>query len=353
MEPPPLDQSHRQRPRPRNWHSASEQRRLFWILVPIMLVAAWAERTWWAPTMARPSPPIDTILGRGPVTRTIDDGVSIEAPRTDLDPPDSMAPDVVLPAPSDTFADTGDLALVRDDTVFRSDDQRAWFAIWKRLQGETGAARLRGREVTFAQVFSQPKSFRGRLVRIEGTIRRLQEVSAPTNALGIASYWQAWIEPAGGPASPIVVYFLTVPPGTPAGMRVDMPVVVDGVFFKRWAYQASDAIRLAPLLMAIEPRFPPRITGGRGTSALAGWALLSIVALIAITIVALRLAAGPPRLRRSAADRLDVDFSSVTVTDARTALRRLADLAGPPEATLPLSCDDGRPTPRDGTEVPQ
>lgn len=319
----------------------------------MMLVAAWAERVWWSPTIPPPSPPIDTTLGRGPVTRTIDDGISIEAPRTDIDPPGDVAPDVALPAARETFADAADLAIVRDDTVFRSDDRRAWFAIWKRLQGEAaGASLLRGREVTFAQVFSQPKSFRGRMVRVEGTIRRLQEVSAPTNTLGIASYWQAWIEPAGGPASPFVVYFLTVPPGTPTGMRVDIPVVVDGVFFKRWAYQASDAIRLAPLLMAVEPRFPPRITGGRGTSVLAGWALFSIVALIAITMVALRLVAGPPRPRRSSPERLDADFSAVTVTDPRAALRRLADVTDPPDASAALSRDDGRQTPRDGTEVP-
>jgi len=312
-----------------------------------MLVAAWAERTWWAPTIPPPSPPIDTILGRGPVTRTIDDGISIEAPPIASDS-EVVAPPDVVPPDRETFADASDLAMVRDDTVFRTADQHAWFAIWERLQGAAASAsRPRGREVTFAQVFSQPKSFRGRMVRIEGTIRRLQEVAAPTNALGIASYWQAWLEPAGGPASPIVVYFLTVPPGTPAGMRVDVPVVVDGVFFKRWAYQASDAIRLAPLLMAIEPRFPPRITEGRGTSVLVGWALVSIVALIAVTMVALRLVAGTPHPRRSVPERLDADFSTVTVTDPRAGLRQLADVAGQPGASVPLS----RPVPRDGTEV--
>jgi hypothetical protein len=251
------------------------------------------------------------------------------------------------------MADAADLALVRDDTVFRSADQRAWFAIWKQLQSDDAtASKTRGKEVTFAQLFSQPKSFRGRLVRVAGTIRRLQEVPAPSNALGIKTYWQAWLEPAGGPASPIVVYFLSVPPKTPSGMRVDIPAVVDGVFFKRWAYQASDAIRLAPLLMATEPRFPPRITGGRGTSQLVGWALFSIAGLIGVTMLALRLAAREPHLRPPMPERLDVDFSAVTDTDPRAALRRLAEIHDQPGAPAARPHEDGRISLSDDSEAP-
>lgn len=317
------------RRRTRNWNSATERRRLFWILVPIVLLAGWAERTWLGPTATAPPEPIDTVLGRGPVTRTIDDGITIEAP-DDIRPSDAEAatgePSAGVDAATEPMADPAELAIVRDDTVFRSADQRAWFAIWQRLQREAAAgSRPRGRKVTFAQLFSQPRSFRGRRVRIAGTIRRLQEVAAPSNALGIDAYWQAWLEPADGPASPIVVYFLSLPPGTPSGMRVEIPAVVDGVFFKRWAYQASDAIRLAPLVMATEPLSPPRITSGRGTSRLVGWALFSIAGLFATTWLALRVAAmhAPPKRRLPAS--IDADFSNVTVVDPRVALGKLAE----------------------------
>lgn len=327
MEPPLAEPSPRRRVR--NWHSAAEQRRLFWILVPIVLLAAWAERTWLGPTADAPTQPIDTVLGRGPVTRTIEDGITIESPdvvgMSEGEAPIGEPSGAIASRP-ETMADPADLALVRDDTVFRSADQRAWFAIWKRLQTEAAAgSRPRGRAVTFAQLFSQPRSFRGRRVRIVGTIRRLQEVAAPTNALGIGAYWQAWLEPADGPASPIVVYFLSLPPGTPTGMRVEIPVVVDGVFFKRWAYQASDAIRLAPLVMATEPEAPPRITSGRGTSPLVGWALVSISGLVAVTWLALRLAASNPPPKRRRPESIDADFSAVEVVDPREALRKLAE----------------------------
>ena len=320
-EPPP-------RRRPRNWHSRTEQFRLFWILVPLVFVAAWVERTWWSPTPTAPLAPIDTILSRGPLTRTIEDGVTIEGEAGGGAAPAAPAPPATpVRDAAETLADATDLALVRDDTVFRSADQQAWFAIWKRLQEEAAAGSPpRGREVTFAQLFGQPRSFRGRRVRVAGTIRRLQEVAAPTNALGIATYWQAWLEPAGGPAAPIVVYFLDLPPGIPTGMRVEIPAVVDGVFFKRWAYQASDAIRLAPLLMATEPQLPPRITSGRGQTPIVGWALVSFGGLLATSWLALRYAATSQAPQRHHPELLDADFRAVTTTDPREALGRLATI---------------------------
>ena len=323
MDLSPAESSPRRRPR--NWHSRTEQLRLFWILVPLVFVAAWVERTWWSPTPTAPQASIDTILSRGPLTRTIEDGVTIEGEAGGGAAPAASATPVRNAA--ETLADATDLELVRDDTVFRSADQQAWFGIWKRLQEEAAAGSPpRGREVTFAQLFGQPRSFRGRRVRVAGTIRRLQEVAAPTNALGIATYWQAWLEPAGGPAAPIVVYFLDLPPGIPAGMRVEIPAVVDGVFFKRWAYQASDAIRLAPLLMATQPQLPPRITSGRGQTPVVGWALVSIGGLLATTWLALRYAATSQAPKRHHPELLDADFRGVTSTDPREALARLATL---------------------------
>jgi hypothetical protein len=296
--------------------------------VPIVLLAAWAERAWLGPTAPPPPSPIDTILGRGPVTRTIDDGITIEAPPAIEAPIGGAASgetSAAVSAALETLADPADLALVRDDTVFRSADQRAWFTIWGRLQTEAAAgSKPRGRKVTFAQLFSQPRSFRGRMVRIAGTIRRLQEVPAPSNAIGIDRYWQAWLDPAGGPSSPVVVYFLSLPPGTPTGMRVDVPAIVDGVFFKRWAYQASDAIRLAPLLLSTEPQSPPRITSGRGSSTIVGWALFSIAGLIATTWLVLRFAAAnPPQKQRHPAST-DGDFSDLKVVDRPVSFERLA-----------------------------
>lgn len=274
----------------------------------LLVVAGQVERVLWGPPADPPPGKIDTVLARGPVERTIDGAVTIER-----DHPAGAATDGDEDSDDDLTAPRGALAAVRDDTVFRSADGPAWFAIWKLLAEEaaSGGAAPRGRAVTFAQLFEQPDAFRGRRVRFEGTIRRLQEVEAPANDIGLERTWQAWIEPAGGPPSPIVVYFLSVPPEVPVGMRVHVPVIVDGVFFKRWAYQATDAIRLAPLVMSAAPRFPPRITTGRGSSGIAGWALVSILALVAVTAGLLRgaSAARPRRRLPETLPRFVVDSS--------------------------------------------
>jgi hypothetical protein len=75
---------------------------------------------------------------------------------------------------------------------------------------------------------------------MRGTFRRLERLTPPPNDYGIEDYWQGWMEPAGGPASPVVVQCLTIPEGMPSGMRIDEPVDVTGYFFKNYAYNASD-----------------------------------------------------------------------------------------------------------------
>ena len=82
-----------------------------------------------------------------------------------------------------------------------------------REAGLTGLRRGRPQDVGFGELFGQPRSFRGRLVRIKGTLHRLERLAAPANDYAIGDYWQGWLEPAGGPPSPVVVQCLTLPAG--------------------------------------------------------------------------------------------------------------------------------------------
>ena len=69
---------------PRNWLRRTEQRRLFWTWMPpalvLLLLVGQVERVFLAPPAAEAVGDVDTVLARGPVTRTIDDAVTIEAP---------------------------------------------------------------------------------------------------------------------------------------------------------------------------------------------------------------------------------------------------------------------------------
>jgi len=189
-------------------------------------------------------------------------------------------------------------AQIEDDTVFRPAEREILF----HLQAEVRDAEpqeLKQRslgQVTYLQLFKQPKEYRGRVVSVKGTVRLAYRVQAPANHLGIKEHFVYWIYPDGGPSSPIVVYALEAPAGFPAIADRDLDrkttklredVTVTGVFFKRWAYPAQEgATYTAPMLLARVPAWRPNtldLTAGR--------AGLSRLELGAAVIAALLMAA--------------------------------------------------------------
>ncbi|MGI9177515.1 MAG: hypothetical protein ACR2IT_06630 [Pirellulales bacterium] len=283
---------------PRNYLAPSERRRLFWLVMPaavaVMLVAGWIERSWFPRQGAVPQ--VDTRLARLERPRPQGDEVVIERHEEPLEPE---------PA-ADLSASLDSLARVRDATFFREADNDAWFQTWNTLR-ETGLAGLRAartRAVSFTELFGQPTTFRGHLVRMRGTFHRLERLKPPPNDYGIEDYWQGWMEPAGGPASPVVVQCLTLPEGMPSGMRIDEPVDVTGYFFKNYAYNASDTIRVAPVIMTLEPMWRPRVKPPAGAAGGPGGVTLVVAAtlatLMAATWFGMRTAGRRPAPRRGA-----------------------------------------------------
>lgn len=307
-------------PPPRNYLAGDERRRLFWRFMPpavlLFLALGWIERRWLGPVVVPAAPQVDTRLKDAHLERTVHDAVVIEA-----------EPAPFVAAPQDVGASASSLARVRDDTVFRSDDEDAWFQIWMTLRSGDAASlrRAAAPQVSFIELFSQPRSFRGRLVRFAGTVHRLQRVEAPANDYDIGGYWQAWVEPADGPASPIVVYFLRLPEGMPSGMRVREPVEVVGYFFKRWAYEAQDTIRTAPLVMALEPEWRPLKPPPPGGTTFTGYALAAMAGVIAATLLAMRLAARRPLPSlQSPPENLSAALADAEILSPAQALGRLA-----------------------------
>ena len=303
----------------------------------LLLLAGWLERRMLGPPPEVRPPQVDTVVKSGLAGGAIDDAVVIEA-----DPEPFTGPVEEL------SASPAALERVRDDTVFRPADEEAWFQTWMTLRsGDTRAfEKAAARRVEFAELFGQPRSFRGRLVRFRGTIHRLQRVDAPANDADIREYWQAWLEPEGGPASPIVVYFLRIPPGFPTGMKIHETVEVVGYFFKRWAYAAKDAVRTAPLVLSLEPFWMPAPTPVVGGNAAGSYALVTIGAVVAATLLGLRLAG--LGARRPAADQPPGDLSTaladVELFSPDESLRRLAETWPPTAAAAGATAPgDGRP----------
>jgi hypothetical protein len=284
---------------PRNYLERNERRRLLWRFMPaalaLLLGLTVIERIWFPLKRQRPAPAIDTSLeavrGRPPAG----DEVVIEP-----------EPEPFVAEADDLSADLRALGAVRDDTFFREADTDAWLQTWNTLMatGRETLAKAPAARVSFAELFGQPRSFRGRLVRMKGVFHRVEELTAPANSYSIDRYWQGWLEPAGGPVSPVVVQFLQVPEGMPTGLKIHEPVEVTGYFFKRYAYNAADTIRVAPLVMSLEPVWKPLPPITPGGTSLGTWAIVTMSALVAATFLGIRLAGAGGR--RAADDPVDL-----------------------------------------------
>ena len=153
------------------------------------------------------------------------------------------------------------LSSIRDDSPFGSDESDAWFHLFE-LLGKTDPAELRAAStgrVSFIQLFRQPDEYRGELVTIRGTVVRAHRLAAPDNDHDIDGYYQTWIRPADNRHYPMVAYVLELPGRFPTGMQISAEVEITGFFFKRWAYQAQDTLRSAPVVLArsVEWQEPP------------------------------------------------------------------------------------------------
>lgn len=303
---------------PRNYLARDEQRRIFWRFMPpavaFVLIAAWVEQAWFRQPVPPRPPQVDTRLVDPLGNAAVPDAVLIQK---ESQPFEVEAGAVLAASPAA-------LDQIRDDTVFRLTDHDAWFAIWKTLRDDGPPPQPSVRRVGFAELFGQPRSFRGRPVAMAGTLRRLERVDAPLNDYGIDGYWQGWLEPEGGPASPVVVYFLDVPVGMPTGLAIAEPVDVTGYFFKRWAYAAKDTVRLAPLVMAVSPRWSPPPPSRPAIDSIATVAIGTILVVVLVTFVGIRIAGRGPPVRQEPPADVGRMLSDEDFVSTEEALRRLA-----------------------------
>jgi hypothetical protein len=308
--------------RPRNYLAAGERRRLFWAFMPPALMVIVLLELFVRPLWEPPPPPRE---------RQVDTRMeAVTGP-----PP---ADDAVVIAPAEEKLETDDVSLlgaspealsrIRDATFFGSNDQEAWLDTFLTLQREGDQPLPKPQDVGFTEVFTQPRSFRGRAVRMRGTLRRLEKLDGHADEYGVPHYWQGWLEPAGGPASPVVIHFLRVPEGMAEGLEIMEPVVVSGFFLKNMAYRAADGVRIAPLLLSLEPVRPKLAamdahSGGfweRSIGIIGVGTMLGIVSLIGIGY----LLVGLGRRRRLETDSLDPETFRGKPFSVSESLRNLA-----------------------------
>ncbi|MBI85596.1 MAG: hypothetical protein CMJ81_20575 [Planctomycetaceae bacterium] len=152
------------------------------------------------------------------------------------------------------------LEVIEDDRLLHHPENAAWCNLLEILQESEPEELERASEgqVGFVSLFQQPAAYRGRLVTFLGSARRVEQVPAWKNHLGIEDYFVCWLRPSGGPNAPVNVYALELPKGFPVGNQIRESVELTGFFFKRLPYSAQDGTRTAPLIIAKTMRWNPK-----------------------------------------------------------------------------------------------
>jgi hypothetical protein len=231
------------------------------------------------------------------------------------------------------------MAKIKDNTVMRPDERRAWFRLLEQLQRMSAAelAADNNSRVGFVQLYQQPEVYRGRLVTVHGTAELAYRLQAPSNPFDIEQYYVFWIRPTGGPDSPLVVYSLDLPPGfppvkdrqqEPGDSDLSEEVDITGYYFKNWAYRSKEGINTAPLILARAPRWTPaKPLGFGGTPVAWPWILGGVAAIallsVLLAVVAFRSSVVPAR-PPAPAPVLDA-LTKLPVQDTRERLRRMAE----------------------------
>lgn len=160
------------------------------------------------------------------------------------------------------------LDVVKDNSPIFPKEKRLAMKIWNQLNGmsveEIEKASLG--KVLFAQYFKQPETYRGSVIRIRGTVRRVVRQEMPRSLIKSPEnpqcaeepdfgyefdhYFELWIQPDDNAAEPVLMNALEVPEELPIDQDIYVPVVIDGVFFKLYLYEGQDTLYSEPMFYA-------------------------------------------------------------------------------------------------------
>jgi hypothetical protein len=111
-------------------------------------------------------------------------------------------------------------------------------------------------DCSYVQLLDAPDKYRGQLIALRGTLRRLIEVDAATNAAGIHTQYEGWLFTATAGRNPYVVIVADRPIGLPFGADVHAPAEVAGYFLGWWRHSTQNDERTSsPVIIA--NRFVP------------------------------------------------------------------------------------------------
>ena len=154
-------------------------------------------------------------------------------------------------------------------------------------------------ELNFSTLYNEPDRQRGKVVHLEGKLKRLSRYDAPQLALrqGVKWVYEGWIF-RDTPGPPVVVIFTDLPPGLKLGDFAQPPrVTFDGYFFKKFKYRSGNKDRAGnwrPMtsLQFIGPTLkvqtgPVRRTGPPASSPLQGPVIYGVIGFVGFMVALL------------------------------------------------------------------
>jgi hypothetical protein len=94
------------------------------------------------------------------------------------------------------------------------------------------------RHLTFGHLFREPDKYRGQVVRVKGTVKRIrkEEAPAPLQKQGIKYLYECWVFSETPNSTPECIIVTELPEGVEVGEDVSYQVTFDGYFFKKYLY---------------------------------------------------------------------------------------------------------------------
>ncbi len=291
-------------PKPRNYLSRREQRRLLLLvlalgLVVILMFEAGNPKNW----------QLFVDLDDNPNGDNAPKGVGfLPADKENTD----EGPDPALPRGLFPGVDEKLLKAITDNTRFRDEENAALFNILGVLRrtDESDLQRASIGRVSWLQLNEQSHEYRGELVTVRGTIRRAHRLDATKNDEGIDGYYRIWLWPDDKPDRPIVVYCLELPQAFPTGMELSERGRVSGFYFKRWLYLGKEDLQTAPVLLAKTVSWQENPPAENNVPAAFGsiYFLIAAAAVLSLLAIGYILFCTRGRSRKEERRPVDLDF---------------------------------------------
>lgn len=148
---------------------------------------------------------------------------------------------------------------LRDNSLESTQSEKlAWIRLWSRLQNVSHdlLKSVASKPNSFAELATQPKIYRARVVQLEAEVWQLDESQASSELIGSERYYRLMLRPYSMPEIPLELYVTKLPDGFPKvrddGKKAPLrqPISFTGIFYKNAAYSSEQGLASRPVVLA-------------------------------------------------------------------------------------------------------